>query len=128
MKAIERSIGSLSRNKKISMGTKKELRSRQLNYRSKMEKAETKKETVNEMVNQHNKLHSNINEYMKKELNTQEDEFKKKLERRRERSLNRSISRNKKGKNGAKEDKMPTNLLKHLKLDSKEKVENPFEM
>jgi hypothetical protein len=79
------------------------------------------------MVNQHNKLHSNINEYMKKELNTQEDEFKKKLERRRERSLNRSISRTK-GKNGEKEDRMPTNLLKHLKLDSEEKVDNPFEM
>ena len=80
------------------------------------------------MVEKHNKLHSNIDQHIKKELNTQEDEFKKKMEERRGRSLNRSLSRSRiKDKNDGEVEET-SNLLKHLKLDSKSKVDNPFEM
>ena len=80
------------------------------------------------MVEKHNKLHSNIDQHIKRELNTQEDDFRKIMEQRRERSLNRSLSRSKvkERKDGDVED--TSNLLKHLKLESKGKVDNPFEM
>ena len=118
----------VSRRKRISINTKKELRARQLNYLSKVESKEEVHAPVNDLVERHNKLHSNIDQHIKRELNTQEDEFKKKMEQRRDRSLNRSLSKSKAKDKKDEDVEDTTNLLKHLKLESKGKVDNPFEM
>ena len=81
-------------------------------------------------MDRHNKFYDNVNQHIKKEINTQEDEFKRQMRQRRERSINRSLSRSmnkgKRGKKGEK-DEDTSNILKHLKLDSKEQLDNPFE-
>ena len=112
----------------MSMNTKKELRAKQLNHLNKIEAKEEAPAPVNDLVERHNKLHTNIDQHIKRELNTQEDEFKRRMEQRRERSVNRSLNKSKTKDDKDDEVADTSNLLKHLKLGSKDKVDNPFEM
>ena len=90
---------------------------------------EEKQKSISTVMDRHNQFYENINEHIKKEINTQEDEFSRAMRQRRERSVNRSVNRssnmNDRGKKDAEEDM--SNVLKHLKLDAKNKIDNPFE-
>ena len=95
----------------------------------KQEDGEEKQKSINNVLDRHNKFYENINDHIKKEINTQEDEFSKAMKQRRERSVNRSLNRSaNKGDRGKRNDDEDTsNVLKHLKLDAKNKIDNPFE-
>ena len=97
----------------------------------KQEDTEQKAKSINTVLDQHNKFYENINDHIKKEITSQEDEFSRAMKQRRERSVNRSLNRsgNRSVNKGKKEeDEDTSNVLKHLKLDSKNKIDNPFDM
>ena len=97
----------------------------------KKEDGEQKAKSINSVLDKHNKFYENINDHIKKEINTQEDEFSRAMKQRRERAVNRSLNRsgNKSPTKGKKsEDEDTSNVLKHLKLNSKSKIDNPFDM
>lgn len=122
----------LIRKKDINIQTEADLISKKKEYKQKIKTSDKdiKKKSINMVMDRHNKFYDNVNQHIKKEINTQEDEFKRQMRQRRERSINRSLSRSmnkgKKGKKGEK-DEDTSNILKHLKLDSKEQLDNPFE-
>jgi hypothetical protein len=78
------------------MGTKKELRSKQMEFNFKLsnqtDKVEREK-SITKILEKHQQINDNISSHFKKELDTQETEFEKKMERRRERSVSRSINK-----------------------------------
>lgn len=130
-KQSDKEIEKYQRRSKISMNTKKELRSKMVEFNSKITKTneEERKKSIQGMIKKHEKHYKDINNHIKKETQTQEDAFKRKMSQRRERSMNRSLSKsidkkrgNKRGGNGN-----TNNLLKHLDKVSKEKMDNPFE-
>ena len=113
---------------KIDLDTENALLSKKKEYRKKVDDrcVEEKKKSINMVVDSHNKLYNNVDRHIKREINKQEDNFRKAMRERRARSINRSLSRS--INKGKKEDDGDTsNILKHLKLDSRRKVENPFE-
>ena len=122
----------LIRKKDINIQTEADLISKKKEYKQKIKTSDKdiKKKSINMVMDRHNKFYDNVNQHIKKEINTQEDEFKRQMRQRRERSINRSLSRSmnkgKRGKKGEK-DEDTSKILKHLKLDSKEQLDNPFE-
>ena len=116
----------------INIQTENALISKKKEYKQKIQisNKNDKKKSINNVMDRHNKFYDNVNQHIKKEINTQEDEFKRAMRQRRERSINRSLSRsiNKdKRKKGKGDDEDTSNILKHLKLDKGEKMDNPFE-
>lgn len=86
----------IANEERVSMGTKKELRSKQMEFNFKVstqnDEGEREK-SISKIMEKHQKLHDNINAHFKKELDNQETEFEKKMERRRERSVSRSMNK-----------------------------------
>ncbi len=129
-KQTDKDLEKYQRRSKISMNTKKELRSKMVEFNSKITKdnEEEKKKDIQEMVQQHEKHYKDINNHIKKETHTQEDAFQRKMSQRRERSMNRSLSRSIDKKRGDNSTKVYNdNLLKHIDKVSETKVDNPFE-
>lgn len=90
---------------------------------------EEKQKSINTVLDRHNKFYENINDHIKKEIGTQEDEFSRAMRQRRERSVNRSLNRSSnKNERGKKDEEDTSNVLRHLKLDAKKKIDNPFEL
>ena len=125
--------GTLSRPEELSLTIQGDLINKYKEHKQKVKQddGEEKKKSINSVLDRHNKFYENINDHIKKEINNQEDEFSKAMKQRRERSVNRSLNRsgNKSANKGKKEeDEDTSNVLKHLKLDSKSKIDNPFDM
>lgn len=114
---------------KIDLGIEDMLITKKKEYKLKIGSgcADTKKKSINNVVSQHNRLYNEVNRHIEKEINSQESNFKKAMRERRSRSINRSMRKsiNKNRRNDVEED--TRNILSHLKLDSGEKIENPFE-
>ena len=119
------------RQNELSLTIQSELVNKYKTHKQKVKREddEEKKKSINVVVDRHNRFYENINDHIKKEINTQEDEFSRAMKQRRERSVNRSLNKsaNKRDKGRKDDDEDTSNVLKHLKLDAKNKIDNPFE-
>lgn len=125
-----------ARPKELSLTIQGDLMNKYKVHKQKVKQSdgEEKHKSINTALDKHNKFYENINGHIRKEISSQEDEFSKAMKQRRERSVNRSLNRSgnrsaNKGVPGKKDDDEDTsNVLKHLKLDAKNKIDNPFDM
>ena len=131
----EEALKSFYDNPKISINTKKELRSKKVDFNFKVKKNDEveQRKSINDIMEKHKVAHDNITTHIKKEIQTQEEEFNKKMTQRRERSINRSLNRSL-SPNSSKTklsalgaDDETKEILKNLDVKEKPKIENPFE-